>query len=235
LDADLAQRINDLMHIMSSCDDGAKFDADSGGKKKQRATGTYGQAICGAEAVASMAGPGGPFNDLLLLRQDQMPFGFAEGAGEALHAANVVADFVLAYAPMLTITPEVANQLATYLLALAIDTIVENVPLKGENRIAASLVTTAATTTKTTSPTTSQTGCPDPMTTPVSRSQPQSLVPLSSKMTMILITMFKLLCGYPEEYHLDCDVKLPHNIEGKPVCASVRVTRPLNLPLESSG
>lgn len=167
LDADLARRINDLMHIMSSCEDGAKFDADNSARKKHRATGTYGQAICGAEAVASMAGPGGPFNDLLLLRQDQMPFGFANGAGEAFRAANVVADFVLAYAPLLTISPEVANQIATYLLALAIDTIVENVPLKGENRIASSLVTTAPTATRTAAPTTSQTGCPDPTTTPV--------------------------------------------------------------------
>jgi len=60
-----------------------------------------------------------------------MHFIFADGAGEALRAANVVSDFVLACAPMLTITPEVANQLGTYLLALAIDTMVENVPLKG--------------------------------------------------------------------------------------------------------
>ncbi|KAB5578286.1 hypothetical protein GE09DRAFT_1089179 [Coniochaeta sp. 2T2.1] len=195
LDADLAQRIGDLMHLMSTCDDGTKFDADKGSRKKHRATGTYGQAICGAEAVASMAGPGGPFNDLLLLRQDQMAFGFAEGAGEALRAANVVADFVLAYAPMLSITPDVANQLATYLMALAIDTIVENVPLKGENRIASSLVTTGPTATQTASPTSSQTGCPDPKTTP-------------------------LMCGYTEEYHPDCDLKLPSNAAEEPVCAS---------------
>jgi len=58
------------MHIMTSCDDGTKFDASNGGKTRQRAAGTYGQAVCGAEAVASMAGPGGLFNDLLLLRQD---------------------------------------------------------------------------------------------------------------------------------------------------------------------
>ena len=156
------------MHLMTTCDDGTKFDADNGGKRKHRATGTYGQAICGAEAVASMAGPGGPFNDLLLLRPDQMAFGFADGAGEALRAANVVANFVLAYAPMLSITPEVANQLAAYLMALAIDTIVDNVPLKGENRIASSLITIASTATVTASPTTSETGCPDPTATPVS-------------------------------------------------------------------
>ncbi|KAK3317193.1 hypothetical protein B0T19DRAFT_434438 [Cercophora scortea] len=193
LDADLAQRINDIMHMMVSCEDGAKFDAASkGGKRRRtRASGTYGQAVCAAEAVASMAGQGGPFNDLLLLNFGQMHFGFADAAGEGLRAANVISDFVLAYAPLIAIGPELANELGTFLLALAIDTIVDNAPLNRENRIAASLITTSPTTT----PTPTQTGCPDPENDP-------------------------LFCGYLDEFHPDCDVKLPDNEGGKPVCAS---------------
>lgn len=79
--------------------------------------------------------PGGPFNDLLLLSPTNLPFGFADAAGGAAQAAGVVADFVLAYAPLLTITPELANQLSVYLFALAIDTVVNSIPLGDQNRI----------------------------------------------------------------------------------------------------
>jgi hypothetical protein len=158
------------MHMMLNCDDGIKFDVVTGGRRRKRVSGTHGQAICGAEAVASMAGPGGPFNDLLLINPAAMPFGFAKGVGKAARAAGIVDDFVLAYAPLLTIGDEVANRLATYLLVLAIDTIVDNVPLKGQNRIAASLITTSPTATATqTTTTTTATGCPDPTDSPVSR------------------------------------------------------------------
>lgn len=121
-----------------------------------------------------MAGPGGLIQDLLLINPAQMPFGFADGAEEASRAAGAVADFVLAYAPLLTIGDELANQLATFLLVLAIDTIVENVPLKGQNRVASSLITTSPSPTTTTSSTTMtcETGCPNASDTSVSGLSP---------------------------------------------------------------
>lgn len=161
LDKDLASRIDEVIHRIKDCEDGRKFDSEHGSRK--RAGPSYGQAICGAEAAASMARPGGPFNDLLLLDPNQLPFGFADAAGAVAQAANVVADFVVAYAPMLSIEPALAEQLGTYLFALAIDTLIENSPLGENNRIQSSLVTTS-----TSLVTTSTSGCPDPTATPVS-------------------------------------------------------------------
>ncbi len=137
LDADLASRIDEVMHRETVCEDGKNFDQEHAAPQK-RAGGTLGEAICGAQAVASMAGPGGPFNDLLLLNTGQVPFGFADAAGNVAQAANVVSGFVLDYSPMLAISSELGGELSTYLMALAIDTIVNNIPLKGKNRIEAS-------------------------------------------------------------------------------------------------
>jgi hypothetical protein len=167
LDKDLASRIDATMHRAINCQDGQAFDSQHPSSKK-RAGATLGQAICAAEAVAAGAVPGGPFNDLLLLSPTNLPFGFADAAGATAQAAGVVADFVLAYAPMLTIGPELADQLSVYLFALAIDTIVQNIPLADQNRIQSSMVTTGTTT----SASSTSSGCPDPTGTPVSETPP---------------------------------------------------------------
>ncbi|KAI0004056.1 hypothetical protein F4779DRAFT_630464 [Xylariaceae sp. FL0662B] len=192
LDKGLASRIDEVMRRLHDCDDGKKFDSEH--KSKKRAGASYGQAICGAETVASMAQPGGTFNDLLLLNPNQLPFGFANPAGEVAQAANVVVDFVLAYAPMLSIEPELAQQLGTYLFALAIDALVENIPLGETNRIKSSLVTTSTATSP--KPSSTKSGCPDPTASP-------------------------LVCGYEDKQ--DCEVKLPDKTDKKdqkPVCKS---------------
>lgn len=168
LDKDPASRIDEVMHRAMDCQDGTTFDSQHPSSKKSAAA-TLGQAICGAEAVAAGAVPGGPFNDLLLLSPTNLPFGFADAAGGAAQAAGVVADFVLAYAPLLTITPELANQLSVYLFALAIDTVVNSIPLGDQNRIQSSLVTTGTTS----SASSTSTGCPDPTATPVSEAPPK--------------------------------------------------------------
>ena len=162
LDKNLASRIDEVMNRMNVCEDGQKFDSEHGSKK--RAGPSYGQAICGAEAAAAMAVPGGPLNDLLLLDPTRLAFGFADAAGAVAQAANVAAGFVVAYAPILSIDPTLAEQLGTYLFALAINTLVENSPLGENNRIQSSLVTTS--TLSVTTPTSS--GCPNPTTAPVS-------------------------------------------------------------------
>jgi hypothetical protein len=169
LDKDMAARIDEIMHRMVDCEDGRKFDSEQSLNKRAADVTKYAPAICAAEGVAGMATPGGPFGDLLLLKHDQMAFGFADAAGKAKDALVVVKDFVLAYAPMLTIPEDLADQLATYLFALAIETVIEGVTLTEKNRIEASLVVTGSLLPSPVSTTTSSTSsCPDPEKTPVS-------------------------------------------------------------------
>ena len=109
-------------------------------------------------------------NDLLLLDPSRLVFGFPAAAGDVARAAGVAVTFVQAYAPLLAIPDELAIQLGNFLFALALDTLVNNLPLGAENRIQSSLVTTSKpTTTKPTTTATSTTsGCPNPTTSPVS-------------------------------------------------------------------
>lgn len=166
LDTDLAARIDEFMRRSTDCLDGQTFDSQHPTKK--RAGSTLGQAICAAEAVAAGTVPGGAFNDLLLLSPTNLPFGFADGVGAVAQAAGVVADFVQVYAPLLDIGPDLADQLTVYIFALAMDTIVQNIPLTNKNRIQSSLITTATSTPTTTTARSTSSGCPDPTATPVS-------------------------------------------------------------------
>ncbi|KAI1346531.1 hypothetical protein F5Y01DRAFT_321669 [Xylaria sp. FL0043] len=189
LDADLASRLDEIMHRLTDCEDGQDFDASSASRK--RANPSYGNAICAVEGAVAMVEPGGALNDLLLLDPSRLHFSFADAAGEVSRAAGVAVDFVQAYAPLLSISDDVAVQLGNYLFALALDTLVENLPLSGENRIASSLITTATTTpTSTATPT----GCPDPTSSP-------------------------LVCGFSDEDD-DCDVQLPQQPNDEPTCKS---------------
>jgi hypothetical protein len=180
LDKDLASRIDEYMHRVGlDCKDGKDFDSKNPSRKRASG-GTYGQAICAAEAVVAGAVPQGPFNDLLLLNPTQLPFGFADAAGNAFRAANVVADFVNAYAPLIAAPPALAEQLAVYIFALAIDTIVELTPLGSKNRIASSQIKTGtATRTSASASSTSSSACPNPTTV----SEHYILVASKSKMT----------------------------------------------------
>jgi len=90
----------------------------------------------------------------LLLNRGGVPFHFA--AGPALDAANQFSEFVRAYAPLLTVPPELLDPLAMYIFALAIGAVVQNVPLGAQNRIKATLVSTGPVPTGTSIP-----GCPD--------------------------------------------------------------------------
>lgn len=154
LDQDLASRIDEVMRRMSSCQDGSDFDAQNPTGKRGPG---YEAVICGAEGVASMAGSQGTFNDLLLINARNMNFGFADGAGEVARAATVVQNFVLAYAPLLDLGPDVAIDIANFLFALAIDVFIENVPLGSQNRIQAIMITTSTATATSTTATSS--GC----------------------------------------------------------------------------
>ncbi|KAM0594562.1 hypothetical protein ACHAP6_000305 [Verticillium nonalfalfae] len=116
LDEDLASRIDEVMHRSQDCDDGRAFDRGDKTRRK-RATGGFGKAICAAEAAAVMSQRGGPFNDLLLINPAHLSFDFAETAGAVARAANVASDFVRAYAPMLDISPILAEQLGNLLFA----------------------------------------------------------------------------------------------------------------------
>ncbi|KAK6840069.1 hypothetical protein PG987_005935 [Apiospora arundinis] len=139
-------------------------------KVKKRSAGTLGQAICALEAVAANAAPGGAFNDLLLLDPKSLPFGFADLASATAKAAQVVIAAVKALSEISAILqPQLAEQLAVYIFALALDKVYEGLPLGEENRIPATMVTTmtqTATATTMTTSTSASTGCPDPTKTP---------------------------------------------------------------------
>jgi hypothetical protein len=142
------------MHRRKDCQAGVDFDKSH--SKKRRDSGSYGQALCAAQAVMQGATVQGPFNDLVLLDPASVHFRFTEAAGAARDAADELAEFVKAYAPLIAVPEDVVQEISMYVLALAIDTIVENITLGQKNRIKATMVTT------TDSPAATSTGCPKP-------------------------------------------------------------------------
>lgn len=154
LDVDLAGRLDEFMHRSKECRAGSDFDKDH--PEKRRASGTYGQALCAAQGVMQGATANGPFNDLVLLDPAGVHFGFAKAAGAAQDVANILAEFVAVYAPLTALPEDLVHEISIYVLALAIDTIVDNVTLGERNRIQATMVTTAD------SPSSTTTGCPEP-------------------------------------------------------------------------
>lgn len=128
------------MHRQKDCEDGQLFVDDIARKKmlayvqNNPVVGNLGHAVCAAEGAATMAQPGGPLSDLLLLE----PYPFLFKRGDFQDAARVVEEFVRAYAPLLTIDEEAATDLALFLFALALDTIVDNLVLGTNNPIRAS-------------------------------------------------------------------------------------------------
>lgn len=158
LDETLASRIDEMMHRSLDCQDGHDFDVANPATKRDGLT--YGSAICAAEAVMVGAVPDGPFNDLLLFNSTQLPFQFADSQVTLAHAASVFADFVQAYAPLLKVSPELANQLAVFVFVLAYDTVVQGNVLAEQNRIASSIIKTTSLTTATST----SSSCPDPTT-----------------------------------------------------------------------
>ncbi|KAF2494344.1 hypothetical protein BU16DRAFT_563268 [Lophium mytilinum] len=188
LDPELASKIQAAMSKMTDCDEGRKFDQENGSKKRAELS-SLGQAICAAIGTTIQAGAGGPFDRMTLLDTGHAAFTFV--TMETARAALIVADFVRAYASELTIPEESADQFANYVFALAIDSIVDKIPLGEKNRIASSLITTATST----SPSTSSTSeCPAATATP-------------------------LFCGY--EDISNCGARLPKTNDGDVVCVSV--------------
>jgi hypothetical protein len=177
LDSDLADKINEIAHRMTNCADGTQFDA-SHGSRRRGDTATYGEALCAAEGVIRQAGKGGPLADLMLLDHDQIGIQFAANAEKAKDALLVLTDFISAYGAVFAIPEQSMEQLATYILALIIDSLVVDKIAIGEmNYIGQELaVTYGAMEPKPTAPTpksasvssSSSSGCPDPTKTPVS-------------------------------------------------------------------
>lgn len=148
LDPGLASRLGEVMRRTTQCPEGRKFDFESPSK---RDTATYGGALCGAMGALSMAAPGGLFHDVMLVNAPAFIF----TAGQVADAAQVVVDFARDYAPLLDVPADVAENIAHYFFALAIDTIVENVPLGEKNPIRHSIISG----TVTASPTTTTSAC----------------------------------------------------------------------------
>ncbi|KAM7212877.1 hypothetical protein V8F06_011727, partial [Rhypophila decipiens] len=161
LDEDLAARLAEYMSRHQDCEAGRDFDARNptpATRKRQAGRGTYGGALCGTVAVLDGIAPNGPFNDLLLLARDGVHFNFAPAAGPALAAINHINEYYRTFAPFMGIPRDLVDQLTNYIYALALDRIVDNVPLSGKNRIKASLISTSTSA----SPSSTSTACPEP-------------------------------------------------------------------------
>lgn len=154
LDKDLAGRLGEYMQRSKACKAGDDFDKQHPSPARKRAGGTYGQALCASEAVIGGIQAGGIWNDFLLLDPKGVQFKFSEASGTASAAASQFSEFAGAYRPLMGVTPERADQLSSYIFALAVDAVVQELPLGEKNRIQATMVTTSAS-----SPT--GTGCPD--------------------------------------------------------------------------
>lgn len=169
LDKSLASRMDEVMHRLTDCADGRDFDSQRNAAK--RSGESLGGAICATEGVIAMAGPGGPFHDILLLNPNNLNIGFADPAGDVARAAGVAADFVRDYAPLLgaaIVDPAFLEQLAFALFFLAIDTLMNGAPLDEKNRIPSSLIKTSPTPTATPTSSSSTKSCPDQTKSPVS-------------------------------------------------------------------
>ncbi|KAH7127662.1 hypothetical protein EDB81DRAFT_908042 [Dactylonectria macrodidyma] len=135
LDPDLAARIDEIMHRTSQCQDGSAFDSSHPASRK-RDPGTLGNAICGAQGAAAMAQPGGTLNDILLINGPTFHFRAAEFAA----AAQQVVNFVRDWAPILALDPAMATEVGQTLFILAVDTLMNGVPLAAENPVKQDLV-----------------------------------------------------------------------------------------------
>lgn len=213
LDKGLADRLNEFMQRTKDCQAGSDFDQQHPAPapaRKRVSGGTYGQALCASQVVMGGVQAGGPWNDLLLLNPAGVHFQFAQAAGPALNAANQFADFVHTYAPMMAAPTELLDQLGTYIFALAIDAIVESIPLGEKNRIKATMVTTTAGPTGTSAP-----GCPDKNS--VSR------LSLSNRSHALTYVFSQLVCGIKDEE--DCSMKITGDGDAKKaVCEDVSPT-----------
>lgn len=141
MDPNLATRLDEIMHRMTSCSDGSQFDSQNPQKRDSQ----YGAAICGAQGAISNIVPGAALEDFLLVR----PPTFVFAAGDIARAVQIVIDFANNYAPMMALPPDVAEALGGLMFALAIDTIINNIPLGSTNPIRQSIISSVVTTTTT--------------------------------------------------------------------------------------
>ena len=118
LQSDFARRVDEIMHRMTNCEDGYKFDKGST-RRRKRVAGSYGKAICAAEAAAMMAQSGGALNDFVLMNPTQLPFSYTDSVAAVARAANIVNEFIREYAALADISAELATQLSNVLLGLA--------------------------------------------------------------------------------------------------------------------
>ncbi|KAH6706397.1 hypothetical protein BKA61DRAFT_580638 [Leptodontidium sp. MPI-SDFR-AT-0119] len=169
LDANLASRLNEIIHRMSECAD--RRDFNNRKTLRRRASPRYGAAICAVKGVTAIVQLRGALGNLLLLNPGQLRFRFIASASDVARVARVAVGFVQTYAPMLELPDDMAVQLGNFPFALAVDTLINNLPLREENRIEATLLTTetvaSSTMVSTTSTTSTSSGCPDPTSSPI--------------------------------------------------------------------
>lgn len=155
LDKDLASRLDEFMQRAKDCSAGIDLDRKNPSARKfRRAGGTPGQAFCAAREVVTNMRREGPFNNLLLYRPASVHIQLAQLSEPLRVAFNEFLAFVVAYRPMLNLAAELdSEQLATYIMALTIDAVIDQVRLGEQNKIKA----TPSDDTSTDKPS----GCPD--------------------------------------------------------------------------
>lgn len=155
LDKDLASRLDEFMQRAKDCSAGIDLDRKNpSARKLRRAGGTPGQAFCAAREVVTNMRREGPFNNLLLYRPASVHIQLAQLSEPLRVAFNEFLAFVVAYRPMLNLAAELdSEQLATYIMALTIDAVIDQVRLGEQNKIKA----TPSDDTSTDKPS----GCPD--------------------------------------------------------------------------
>jgi hypothetical protein len=172
MDKDLAAQINEVAHRMMDCEDGRLFDSKHGLRRRAK-TPTYGQVLCSSQGVITMAGKGGPLADLILVSHDKIRMQLANSAPLAKKALVELQGFILLYSPLLSIPPQLLEQLGTLVVALVVDTLIlDKLPIGPINVIRPELaITYGAMSPKPTptsaSATSSASACPDPSKTPV--------------------------------------------------------------------
>lgn len=154
MDADLASRISEIIHRAGSyCDDGRDFNPD----QFRIQASDWGAAICGSQAVFDQALPGGPFADLGAARFLGEPI--LLNGGNPARAAALVMEYAQAVGPLLDILTDQVDDLAMMVFALAVDTLIDNIPLGAENPVRHSTLTSAPTTTSVASCTSTSKAC----------------------------------------------------------------------------
>lgn len=161
----MATRLNEYIQRVKEgdCKDGEGF-AKAAAVKRGDGFAITGQVVCTTERVVQGVAPGAVWQDILLIDASKVHIDLSGSVQKGKEALSVLADFVQAYAPLMTVDETVGEQLAIAVLLMVYDAIVENVPIGTHNRVKAGMVeiNDEGSETETETTATESSGCPQP-------------------------------------------------------------------------